>query len=527
MHILKDFISIDDLETRWGLDKKQIESFTYERGDEPRLTMWYATEKRARPDGGQSAFVKRAQYLNGCVFDMADVLEIEKLNPELVHAAMAENDEPKMIDGKFVFAEHQIIGKDHLYKRWFGATREEIARHFDKGELRAYEHYKGPINNVIWCNPGQIYYQSRQDYSNPGLYEYLDDQCSYFLLEDVLQCEKLHPEYIGNVSAEDLGLPDDPFKDVPFTKSPPESSGEPLPPVDKTDWRDCNIIQDFESRPKISDSLCRNNLVLAFDADGTTCPPELATLPLKIFFTEMPKPDDGDFYTSNNLMERYKLGPAEFVEYLMQHKDLFPHGVPEWFYIQHHTINERGMWYEYQPMSRKVEELDNFTFHYRTIRNHEKSMHDNGYYDRYDDEYPTKANQSKADANSSARMAELEAQLAEAQKQVENLRQWNKRLNEQNQELRAELATAKEIQPIAVEPATTVNATKWGRSVTAAFGVWSAIIAGDKTDWKEDEFRAALAERCNDYHTDVHAIAWRLLPQAFKHGRGRPKKNPK
>ncbi|GAB1254112.1 hypothetical protein Defa_15990 [Desulfovibrio sp. TH_2024_36128] len=60
----------------------------------------------------------------------------------------------------------------------------------------------------------------------------------------------------------------------------------------------------------------------------------------------MPKPDDGDFYTSNNLMERYKLGPAEFVEYLMQHKDLFSHGVLEWFYIQHHTINERGMWYE-------------------------------------------------------------------------------------------------------------------------------------------------------------------------------------
>ncbi|MDY0204384.1 MAG: hypothetical protein RBR49_09720 [Desulfovibrio desulfuricans] len=43
-------------------------------------------------------------------------------------------------------------------------------------------------------------------------------------------------------------------------------------------------------------------------------------------------------------------------------------------------------------------------------------MHDNGYYDRYDDEYPTNANQSKADANRSARMAELEAQLAEAQK---------------------------------------------------------------------------------------------------------------
>ena len=122
-------------------------------------------------------------------------------------------------------------------------------------------------------------------------------------------------------------------------------------------------------------------------------------------------------------------------------------------------------------------------------------------------------------------LAELKAQLAEAQTQNESLRQWNKRLNEQNQELRIELAELK-AQPATAEPTTTVTAAKWEDSVTAAFGVWGAIIAGDKTDWKEDEFRAALAERCSDYHTKVHSTAWRLLPDAFKHGRGRPKKNP-
>lgn len=78
----------------------------------------------------------------------------------------------------------------------------------------------------------------------------------------------------------------------------------------------------------------------------------------------------------------------------------------------------------------------------------------------------------------------------------------------------------------AAEPVTTVNATRWGNSVTAAFRVWADIIAGDKTDWKEDEFRKALTKYYNDYLTDVHATAWRLLPEDFKHGRGRPKNNP-
>ena len=79
----------------------------------------------------------------------------------------------------------------------------------------------------------------------------------------------------------------------------------------------------------------------------------------------------------------------------------------------------------------------------------------------------------------------------------------------------------------AIESTTTVNATKWKESVEAAFRVWVGIFAGDKKDWIEDDFRGELSRLCKDYHTDVHAVAWRLLPEAYKHGRGRPKKNPK
>lgn len=110
------------------------------------------------------------------------------------------------LDGTIAILETQLLPKEQLYKRWIGATHEEIAGHFDKGELRAYERHKGPINRILWCKPGHVYYQDRGDYSNPGLYDYGDDYCDYFLLEDVMRCETEHPEYIGDVTPESLGL---------------------------------------------------------------------------------------------------------------------------------------------------------------------------------------------------------------------------------------------------------------------------------------------------------------------------------
>jgi hypothetical protein len=64
------------------------------------------------------------------------------------------------LDGTTAILETQLLPKEELYKRWFGATHEEIAGHFSNGELRAYEHHKGPINGIIWCKPGDVYYKN-------------------------------------------------------------------------------------------------------------------------------------------------------------------------------------------------------------------------------------------------------------------------------------------------------------------------------------------------------------------------------
>lgn len=157
-----------------------------------------------------------------------------------------------------------------------------------------------------------------------------------------------------------------------------------------------------------------------------------------------------------------------------------------------------------------------------------------------------------------ARIAELEAQLIEAQAVIAKLQEsegldfsneWDQddpeaivalvSLGEEDTalelirkkdariaELETQLAAAREAQLAAVEPTTTVDAAKWENSVRAVLEIWAEIVQGDKTNWKEAEFRTALAEHYSDYHTKVHSLAWSLLPGAFKHGRGRPKRNP-
>jgi hypothetical protein len=145
--------------------------------------------------------------------------------------------------------------------------------------------------------------------------------------------------------------------------------------------------------------------------------------------------------------------------------------------------------------------------------------------------------------------SEIQSKLSEAEEKVARFSRMIKRLHEQNERLMAcneennsrntELKTALEAANTriaelkkelaassATEPPTTVNATKWENSVKAVLEVWIGILQGNKTDWKEDEFRKSLSSRYPDYHTKVHVIAWRALPPAFKNGAGRPKKNP-
>jgi hypothetical protein len=100
-----------------------------------------------------------------------------------------------------------------------------------------------------------------------------------------------------------------------------------------------------------------------------------------------------------------------------------------------------------------------------------------------------------------------EKQLAEAQQRIASLEE--------------QLAATR------TEPPSTVNAALWEGSVQAAFTVWAEIVQGDKTDWKEQEFKEAIEKQGMGCHTKVLSTAWSLLPDTFKHGSGRPKKTPK
>lgn len=348
------------------------------------------------------------------------------------------------LDGTTAILETQLLPKEDLYKRWIGATDEEIADHFDKGELRAYARHKGPINRIIWCKPGHVYYQSNVSYSDPNLYEYNDYYCDYFLLEDVVRCETEHPEYTGNVTPESLGL---------AQVGTPESVKASLPHADLVTLSADEVVNYLKITPiELVDIL--NGYNVSIDVDN-----------LHIETKRLVTVDEEAFreHANSGWNERF--------------------------------FNVKGL------ENVKIYQLD---------------------FDRYCETWGIQKHDQAGVEGSSG----LESQLAEAQKLIESLRQWNKRLNEQNQALRAELAAAQETQPAAAEPATTVDAAKWENSVKAVLEIWAEIVQGDKTDWKEVECRAELAKRYSDYHTKVLSLAWSLLPGAFKHGRGRPKKNP-
>lgn len=297
-----------------------------------------------------------------------------------------------VLENRVSFKVEQLINKVTLEDRWPHATEAEIYDLHKQDKLRVFSYLKGPINGVLFCTPSSI-----GCWNNEYDFEYFD----YYLMDDVLACEEQYPDFQGNIEA------------APHDMSDIENWGKAgctvkkvgkIDDTGKTDWRDCSAIQDGESLPQISDTLCRNNFVLAQDADGTICPPELASFPLKIFFTEMPRPDDGDYYTSHDLMERYKLGPAEFVEYLARHEDLYPYGVPDYIFSGNHI------------MSKKIEALGEAAFHYREIRSHEIWMKENGYYDKYYDEQQRRTIQNEINPTAdSSQIVELKAQLAEAQ----------------------------------------------------------------------------------------------------------------
>lgn len=95
MKILKNFISVDALEKRWGLNEEQLEAFVFERGRrEPRLIKWAVKGLKKGEDGNFIAIVRRTSDISNCIFDMDEVSRWDWFFPELKAQEPAESEIP-------------------------------------------------------------------------------------------------------------------------------------------------------------------------------------------------------------------------------------------------------------------------------------------------------------------------------------------------------------------------------------------------------------------------------------------------
>lgn len=119
-------------------------------------------------------------------------------------------------------------------------------------------------------------------------------------------------------------------------------------------------------------------------------------------------------------------------------------------------------------------------------------------------------------------VSELKERLAETEEKLKKSRRISKRRSNKIAKLEEEIAQMRSSGP------TTVKAALWEKSVDATFNLLVNILQGsnnDKMTWKKEEFIDALPGRYSEYHTIVVEMAWEKLPESYKLGRGRPKKN--
>jgi hypothetical protein len=203
-----------------------------------------------------------------------------------------------------------------------------------------------------------------------------------------------------------------------------------------------------------------------------------------------------NYVPADDLREVEDLSPVQTVDYLRRHKNDLPlfgtdvdyekYKFPDMQENFHLTDDDRDFFYNRASREAAAQMLARLCLHTKDVRKHRgKDIH-----------------------------LDSENQLAEAQQKIASLEE--------------QLAAAKAKPKYAeADPPSTVNAALWESSVQAAFTVWAEIVQGDKADWKEREFRDAIKKQGRDYHTKVLFLAWKLLPDNFKHGPGRPKNPPK
>ena len=106
------------------------------------------------------------------------------------------------------------------------------------------------------------------------------------------------------------------------------------------------------------------------------------------------------------------------------------------------------------------------------------------------------------------------------QRKIEELTKENVRLRDRIVELEAELENA--------EPKTTVDAKRWKACTEAVLRLYSEIWTSEDQEkvYIKDVFYKKLHKMTHaDYLTTVDRLAWDCLPDKYKSGPGRPKKN--
>ncbi len=113
----------------------------------------------------------------------------------------------------------------------------------------------------------------------------------------------------------------------------------------------------------------------------------------------------------------------------------------------------------------------------------------------------------------------ISTEMLTLRNEIEALTAENARLQDKIAELEAEAEKA--------EPKTTVDAKRWKACTEAVLKLYREIWVSEDQEkvYLKDEFYDKLHRMTKaDYHTTVDRLAWDYLPDKYKHGPGRPKK---
>lgn len=346
-------------------------------------------------------------------------------------------------EGTIPYPERDIMRAQDLLNRWIGATEEEIVIHNQKGELQAFKRHKGPIKGIIWCNPFSLKY-----YKETGKIWELPD---YFLIADILACEKANPEYTGSINPDAYLGNEDHAQGVDLI---PQHDG-------LTTFSAYEVGNMLGLVPmELVDALNGQNV---YDNNGI------------LVGTRRLVTTDEEAFRNYTFNEPYF--NSDSLRNVTIYKKDFLNFCKEWNYETNVTLDNKTL----EQLEHEIKVLK---FQKKLLK----------------DDY------EKQIAEQAQRYEALQAEYQDLQARFSELQQAASKMD-------------------ADPDNDNLNERQRG-TLNAAGELLIEIGKGEKFDYKSNEFHKALSSRYGYYLTEIERWAWRLLPDRFKHGAGRPKNNP-